>query len=118
MLALFALVSFTTISSKKNATVLTGKYGTCGCDENGESSQKIELIINQDFTFHYFDNSNSAKKIDLNGNWTFVNNAIVLKNYKSDFSICDKWRVDKNGKCLESRSGLAFTRLCHIDSCK
>lgn len=117
-LFLAMLVVFTAMSFKGKTPfekVKTGIYGICNCGT--ESSTKVELTINEDFTFHYFDNYNSEKPIDIKGNWTLSDNTILLKDYKSDFKIHNKWQIDNNEKCLKSRKGLDFTRLCHIKSC-
>lgn len=112
------LVVLTTMSFKdKNPLekVMTGAYGVCNCDT--ESGAKVELTINEDFTFHYYDNYNPSKIIDIKGNWALNENTLLLKDYKSDFSIHNKWTLDKNEKCLKSRKGLEWTRLCHVKSC-
>jgi hypothetical protein len=93
---------------------ITGVYGVCG--SGAESAAKIELTINDDFTFHYFDNCNPLKILDIKGNWALENKTIVLKDYTSDFSIHNKWKIDNNEKCLKSRKGLEYTRLCHLKS--
>jgi len=102
--------------AKKN--LKTGTYGVCSCENFSDNSTRVELIINDDNTFRYFDNSNPSKTIDIKGSWTLNNNTILLKDYKSDFSIHNKWTIDENEKCLKSRKGLNITRLCHIKSCK
>jgi hypothetical protein len=112
------LVVFTTMSFSDKAPsekVMTGAYGVCNCGP--ESAAKVELTINDDFTFHYYDNNNPAKIIDVKGNWALNENVILLKDYKSAFAIRDKWTIDKNEKCLKSRKGMEWTRLCHIKSC-
>lgn len=115
-LAILVVIAMMSFSDKNPAEkVKKGAYGTCGCTET--SSTKVELIINEDFTFHYFDNYNSSKVIDVKGNWSLDGNTIVLKDYKSEFSINYKWEIEKNEKCLKSRKGLTFTRLCHVKSC-
>ncbi len=109
------LAVLTTLSFKDNTptdNVKTGIYGVCNCSEL--NSSKVELTLNEDFTFHYLRNTNPARAIDIKGNWTLNGNTVVLKDYSSDFSIHDKWTVDKNAKCLKSRNGLKWVRLCHL----
>lgn len=113
------LVALTMMSFKNerptNKIILkTGTYGICSCENISENRLRVELILNEDNTFHYFDNSNTSKIIDVKGNWTLNNNSIQLKDYKSDISIHNLWKFDKNEKCLKSRKGLNITRLCHI----
>lgn len=110
-----AIMSF---KPSENLSLLTGTYGVCNCDDNSNSTTKTELLINEDNSFHYFDNSNSNKKIDVKGKWIRKGNTIYLQDYNSEFAIHNKWTIDKNEKCLTSRIGLNFTRLCHIKACK
>lgn len=112
------IMSFKINPNSKKLNFKTGIYGVCTCDISNENSIKVELTINENNTFQYFDNSNPAKKIDIKGNWTITDNTIFLKDYKSDFPIHNKWEIDENEKCLKSRKWLNFTRLCHIKSCK
>src|SRR5687767_6857890 len=107
--ALLAMLSFKTEAPK----LLTGTYGVCSCGGT-QSTSKVELTLNEDKTFHYFDNTNPSKAVDIKGSWVLSGNTVILKDYQSAFPIHTKWRVDKNGKCLKSRKGLEFTRLCHI----
>jgi hypothetical protein len=32
--------------------------------------------------------------------------------------VFETWSVDKNTNCLRSRTGLLFTRLCHLEACR
>lgn len=117
---LIILVVLVVMSFKTSDELLlkTGKYGICNCDDLPETTAKTELVINDDFTFHYFNNSNPDKKIDVNGKWIRKNNTIYLHDFISNFSIHCKWTIDNNEKCLKSRKGLNFTRLCYLKSCK
>lgn len=96
----------------------TGKYGVCTCDNGEENLKRFELIISEDNTFQYFDNTNSNNIIDLKGSWIREKNTIYLKNFSSDIEIHSKWIIDDNEKCLKSRKGLNFMRLCHLGACK
>lgn len=118
LLVVLTLMSFKGNGPSKKINFKTGIYGVCNCGNSNENSTRVELIINDDNTFQYFDNSNPSKKIDIKGNWTVSNNTIRLKDYPSEVSIHNKWAIDENEKCLKSRKGLNFTRLCHIKSCK
>src|SRR5688572_23882852 len=115
VLLLLTFLSFKSVLPPEKPT--TGVYGTCGCDSSEAGTSSIKLILNEDFTFRYTDNSNPAKSIDVKGNWSFKDNTILLKDHPSEASIETKWSIDANLKCLKSRKGLAFTRLCHIASC-
>ena len=118
MLIALTLMSFKSHRPSEKLKLKTGVYGICNCDSLSKSSLKIELTINEDFTFHYFNNSIPTKILDVQGSWTLNDNTVFLKDYHSDFPINNKWTIDKNGKCLKSRKGLEFSRLCHIKSCK
>lgn len=120
VLFLLAVIMFVATVSFKypggEALVLkTGEYGVCNC--NTLSTVKTELVINEDHTFRYYDNSNSNKVIDVKGNWVLKGDKVQLTNYTADFPIHKTWTIDKNEKCLKSRKGLNFTRLCHLRDC-
>jgi hypothetical protein len=107
------LVAGFTPSGKLN--VKTGTYGSCSC---GEGSARVELTLNEDQTFRYFNNTDAKNKIDATGKWSVKGNTIVLEHSQPGSAIVTKWKVDDNEKCLKSRKGLAFTRLCHLKSCE
>lgn len=100
-------------SLEKDSLSVSGKYGICGGSDVKEANQTF-LQINEDHSFHYFDNSNPDKKIDLKGRWKLKGTTVHLSDYSSDFGIHNKWTIDKNTKCLKSRKGLNFTRLSQI----
>lgn len=75
----------------------------------------FELSLNADKTFHYVNNSVPGKAIDVTGTWEQKGTSIILKNYSSAFPINDKWKLDGD-KCLKSRKGLEFTRLCNLSA--
>ncbi len=114
-LAVFMFMSF---SRSKTRNMLTGTYSTCGCENQADQEKKFGLILNDDNTFHYFDYTNPIEKIDVNGNWVLNKNTISLKNYSSAFKIEQQWKIEKNGKCIKSRLGLKFTRICNVEACK
>src|SRR5688572_27693992 len=111
VLVALTMSSFKEDPPSKKLNLKTGTYGVCTCETSSENTAKVELTINDDNTFQYFDNSNPSKKIDIKGNWTITNNTIELKDYSSAVSIHNKWTIDENEKCLKSRKGLNFTRL-------
>lgn len=112
MLLSITMVSFVSIKPPKK--VNTGTYGVCSCGKDG--IPHIRLVINEDQTFHYYNVTDPSKKIDVTGNWVLDGNTIVLKNYKSDYPIHNRWKMDD--KCLRSRLGMNFTRLCNTAECK
>jgi hypothetical protein len=116
LLAIFTLMSFNRHKSHEKLQLKTGTYGVCTCGNSTESS--VKLILNKDFTFHYTDNSYPGKKTDVKGNWVLNDNTVTLKDYTSDLSIHNKWTIDRNEKCLKSRKGLNFTRLCNVEACE
>ena len=102
VIVIITLSSFTQVAELDYA-------GTYGVSENDNS--KIELTLNKDKTFTYKDLSNSAKPIDVKGNWEVKNNKIILKDYESECSFHSKWKISKDGKLAESRKGLTFYSL-------
>ena len=109
-----SIMSFTTFSSERFSFRM-GSYGVCDCGDNKGSAPMIELTFNDDHTFHYVNNTDRSKPIDVKGKWTSEGKTIRLHDYKSEFAINDKWTMDD--KCIKSRKGLLFTRICHKD-CK
>jgi hypothetical protein len=86
-----------------------GTYGHCDCLESEESKQNNFLKINSDNTFHYYDATNPARVIDVKGKWVRDNGNVRLSGFEEN-SVPAKWKID--GKCLKSRKGLLFRRLC------
>lgn len=105
---IFSLLSF------KNKQVITaeqiaGNYGVC----NSPNSPYLQL--NANYTYHYTDKSNSKKVVDVDGKWLLKGNVIFLiYNYKKN-AFHNKWRVD--GKCIKSRKGFTYYRLCNTNLC-
>ncbi|KAB1065550.1 copper resistance protein NlpE [Salibacter halophilus] len=95
------------IGSEKD---VSGTYGGC-CVES-----KVVLVLNEDQTFEYRDHSDVNNKITTSGSWALDGNVIQLSNYDAPQKIHHKWRVEKNGKAIKSRKGLAFYRL--VKECK
>lgn len=116
LIALIAM-SFTSDSNNSANVLKMGTYGVCSCN-SAELNFRIELTFLEDNTFSYFDNSDPKRIIDITGNWTIDKNTVLLKDFKSDFPIHDKWLVDDNGLCLKSRKGLEFERICNVSACE
>lgn len=114
----FTLMSFTYIRNTKTTKLTAGTYSTCGCADSKDSAQKIGLIIHENNTFHYFDNTTVGKSIDIKGNWTLDESTVILKDYPAGSSIDNTWEIDKNGNCLKSRKGLSVIRLCNLKACE
>lgn len=112
---LLAILSFTAFKPKEQLQFKTGTYGACSFDN--QNATKIELTINSDSTFRYYDNSNRANVADVKGKWTRKGNTILLKDFSSDRTVPDQWQIDKNEKCLKSRRGLEFIRICNLENC-
>lgn len=119
-LATCVALSFTGYPPPKIDYWVAGVYsGSCACGEPGESSSsKIELILNEDFSFRYFNNANPSKVTDVKGRWTLTENTILLTGYDANQSIPHKWKITGEDKCLKSRKGLEFLRLCYAKTGK
>lgn len=101
------MLSFENGNRKVSSEQVTGIYGDAdGTDVN------IQLTIKEDFSFRFIHNCNPNKPIDVRGAWILLNNTVILKDYKSDVSINKKWKIDNNSKCLKSRHGMEFIRIC------
>jgi hypothetical protein len=120
---LVAVIMLTATSFKNipySGKVTPGTYGVCDCDDmDGQKKPAtIQLILNENKTFHYIDQSVPDRKLDITGNWILEHNKIILKDYKNDFAIHDKWTYQSEDQCLKSRNQLNFRRLCLIKPCK
>mgnify|MGYP003636376582 CR=1 FL=1 len=115
IVAVLVLMSF---KSTEKETIKSGAYGVCHCGDAATKSSKVELLINDDNTFHYFNNSDPSNKVDVKGKWEMKDNTIRLHDYDSETAIHNKWAIDKNENCLKSRKGLYFMRLCYLNACK
>jgi hypothetical protein len=111
------LIAFSALSfGKRKPPVITGTYGVCSCTLPAKTI--IELKLNPDGSFAFTDNSDPSHAIDIKGTWSMKKGNIVLSGFKPDNHIHDRWHMDKNGKCIKSRKGMEFSRLCNQDSCK
>lgn len=98
---------------KPDAKNMVGIYGVCNGSETNSNSPK--LILNEDSTFIYTEyNGNS---IDVRGLWTTVNKTIRLKPSDPRKDFHHTWHVKSDNKCITSRKGMAFYRLCRTDKC-
>lgn len=98
-----------------NELAVSGKYGVCAYENNMPAY--LELTLNENHTFHYTDKTNPEKPIDTKGKWVLNKNMIVLKDYQSLFPIHSSWKIDKGTKCLKSKRGMTFYRLCNLGAC-
>lgn len=108
-ICVFSLMSFHQDNSKNELTL--GKYGVNACCKDAQAVNIIELQLNPDHTFSYIDNS-IEQKVKTKGTWTMKNNQLTLGNYPTSLKIHKRWTIDKNAKCLKSRMGMNFRRLC------
>jgi hypothetical protein len=82
---------------------------------NGETDPLIQLKLNEDQTFVFFDKSDSAKQIMAEGKYLLKGQKILLYDYSSNERIASKWFIDKRYSCIKSRKGLQLTRICECD---
>jgi hypothetical protein len=112
------IIVCSSFKDKPVPVLLNGSYGSCNCGEADNSENPNALLFNEDQSYVY-NNVNSENKIEkITGTWSIENGKIVLSNTNNDLQIPDRWEIDKKGKCIKGRKGLAFFRLCHIESCK
>ena len=115
ILVLSIIFSFKT-KQKLDIKLVAGTYGVCSYQSSGKAV--LSLALNQDKTFHFIDNTNTNKPIDVMGNYEVINNQIVLQNYKTTYKFHTKWKIDGDTKCIKARKGLTFYRLCNVAECK
>jgi len=100
--SLFFFTSFTMAPENE----LYGTYGVADADP-----AQIELVLNEDHTFIYQDYSNSAKKIEVSGNWDLNKGHVILKDAEADVKFHTKWKISGDNKVAKSRMGMTFYRL-------
>ena len=107
-LALIIIVStaFIGVDKKDNSKSVVGNYGDKG------DHPTLQLKINEDYTFHYIDESRSDEKINVSGKWSQKGNKILLEDFGSKKGIPVKWELDKNQPCVRGRQGMKFIRIC------
>ncbi len=116
--ALLAAMSFNGIPKAARPILETKVYGVCGCDTATTVGYKVELTLHPDHTFHYFDASNPAQKVDLSGQWVMNGKKVILQADGPEKGFHKTWKFDKNKPCILSQKGLGFIRLCDIAMCQ
>ena len=118
MLVAILGLSMSFINSSKKISFKSGVFGSNSCDCMSEEIRvKMQLNFKEDNTFTYFDNFNPKRVVDVSGKWEMKGNAIVLSDYSSDYKMPDKWVLNTEGKCIKTRLGLAWYRLCSLKEC-
>lgn len=118
LLITLIFMSFKFYPTSERIKFRTGVYSICNCSSLPTDSLKTVLSFNDNFTFYYLDKTNPGKIIDVKGKWNQEGNIITLTDFNSEIAIQSKWTIDENEKCLRSRKGLNFTRLCNLEACK
>lgn len=101
----FLLISLNTKPAKKSMVIEPGTYAFQWEDEQVLTA----LVIEADQHFVYFDKTTGK---EIKGTWKIVKGDLLLEG-ESPLPITDKWKIDKNGKCLKSRDKMAFYRFCN-----
>ena len=115
---LMAMMSFTSGEPSKTLIIKAGTYGSCGYVDANNQTGKIELKLHEDHTFQYTNHIGPSKKVDIQGIWKAKGNNIRLESTDGGKSFHQSWRLDSNEKCIKSRKGLYFIRLCSLEDCK
>lgn len=80
--------------------------------QQGSNTLKIELALNEDNTFNFYDNTNINKVVDISGVYKIKGNKIHLMEYTTSYPVAKVWRMKKNGNVACSRNRFVFTRIC------
>jgi hypothetical protein len=70
---------------------------------------RIELSLNEDFSYTYHDFSNPRNQVSVSGTYERDGNTIYLLSEENDFH--QKWKIKEDGAVATSRLGLCFYRL-------
>jgi hypothetical protein len=81
--------------------------------EASYGDEKVQLVLEDDFSFHYKDLCNS-KKIDVSGTYEIDGNKVHLSATDKSASFHDTWKLLNNQQVAKSRKGLLFMRLCEM----
>jgi hypothetical protein len=93
----------------------SGSFGTCSCNGN---NRIIELVLNEDATFKYTDNSDPSHAKVITGTWIMKSEKMLLTASDGNKTFHRKWKYTKDGKCIKSRYKMNFMRICVLTSCK
>ncbi len=110
------LFSFKPVEPSKKLKL--GSYGVCSCKGEDMTSKTMKLVLKEDQSFQFIDNTVSDKKLNISGTYLLKGNKIIMKDQATKKSVRAKWKIDNNELCLKSRKGLNFTRLCWLDACE
>lgn len=106
---IFLASSFKMNPSEGDLGLKMGTY-TLSTSYSSETENIVSgIVFKEDKSFTYFDRS---KKTEIQGTWKIENNFVILSS-ESKLPIKNKWEIDSNKKCLKSRKGLAFLRVCN-----
>lgn len=106
VLGISLLMSFGPLPSDK----VSGKYGVAAGDPS-----RIELVLNEDYTFSYRDFSDPQKKVDVTGRWEWRKSSIVLHANAAGQRFHDRWKPEADGTAIRSAKGMTFYRLVRLD---
>lgn len=101
-------------ASDKPKAPAGGSFGTCSC--NG-GNRTIELNLNDDATFKYIDNSDPAHARTINGTWVMKSGKMLLTANDGNRSFHRRWKYTADGKCIKSRYGMNWMRICVLSPC-
>ncbi len=78
---------------------------------NGHNSV-LELKLNDDNTFVYYNETNPKKIVEVKGTWEVQDKYIVLKSSSNTSDYPNKWKLDQSYSCIKARKGMEFIRIC------
>lgn len=110
--AIAALFSFTPKNYEPKTANLAGKYGAFCNETDPLAVGSLLLVLNDDNTFQYNDNSVANAKISVSGKWSIYEGDVYLSDYGTGNHIPRIWKTDKDSPCLKARKGTMFLRLC------
>lgn len=112
LLSILCFFSFSLRAEEIPSSKNTGTYGICNCTKGTDKTNLIELSLNQDLSFSYTDRSDPKRPLQVNGTYTTQGNKVTLVPAQKTESFHQKWKFEKEGKCITSRHKLNFRRIC------
>lgn len=97
---------------KINPTQGTYSSGQKSAQPTNGHKSVLELKLNDDNTFVYYNETNSKKIVEVKGTWEIQDKYIVLKSTSNTSDYPNKWKLDQSYSCIKARKGMEFIRIC------
>lgn len=108
---LFSLIFTAGLLAQTKNKQTASSYGV-----KGSEISTIKLDLYKDGSFDYINRSNPEKQVSLTGKYEKSGQKILLKADQANANFIDRWKISDDGEAIKSRKGLAWYRLCKLES--